>query len=672
MSTALPVMVVDIETTMKSPGKFSASPFWPENYIVAIGQHVLSEYEPDQVKTFTVNKEQTGHGYNLPSLFIGHNLSFDLHYMWRYNWINCVSMGKSQVWDTQLAAYLLTAQTMKFASLDELSVMEGGTVKDDEVKQAFKAGIGAEAVDPAKLTAYLEQDVLNTRRVFMSQFSLAESMNMLPFIWSQMDAKLACAEMTYNGMHVDMKLAREMQTRLTEQVTKIQDACLRFLMVRHHRLTELTPKNIGTVLFGGEVEWVVREQDGHYKNGKQRFKNVTHRAAIPALFSADSHGVQRMKNKQWPTDEKTLLLLQHHCGGASAAWHFIENLLTLRDLQKQLSTYYEAAINLVMPDGCIHHNLNQCVTATGRLSSSDPNLQNITDISKSRIKEVYDSRWGADGYIVEVDYSQLEMVALAILSGDEQLQKDIRDGVDMHTELYKSLFGRPPTKEERRPFKRCSFCLVYGGSAKAISEQSGLSLAEAGEFISKFYTRYPGVKRWHDEMVETIKRNRFSTTAKGAHSGSPLGAAVWVNPITQRRLRFAEYDTDPETMRWKKAPSFSPTEIKNYPVQSFATGDIVPLMLGRVYRVLKNNPLLARNCLMVNTVHDSVEFDCHKDVLHIALPLIKDTMESVRAVVQEVFGVDVGMDFKVEVKYGPNWGKVDEWKPEEPAFKEAA
>jgi DNA polymerase I-like protein with 3'-5' exonuclease and polymerase domains len=357
------------------------------------------------------------------------------------------------------------------------------------------------------------------------------------------------------------------------------------------------------------------------------------------------------KNGYFSTSDEVLSTIEERCVG-SLLREFVATIKEWREKQKQLTTYYDGLRKLLMPDGCIHPNYNHALTVTGRLSSSEPNLQNITN---GPIKKAFVSRWGKDGVVLEADYSQLEMVALAVLSHDEQMLSDIRDGVDMHNALYQEMYGKPLSKEERKKFKRCSFALVYGASANGIATQSGLPVEEARRFIDTFYARYKGVERWHQETLASVRGAREASPLKDSATGIPIGTASWISPVSNRIYTFKEYVNPEDKRRWAGLTSFSPTEVKNYPVQGTATGDIVPMMVGRLYRVLRNNPRLANKALLVNTVHDSVELDVHKSVLNETIEVVRAVLESAPAEIKHTFDYNFPLPLKVGVSYGPNW-----------------
>lgn len=649
-------LVLDLETTMKCPvGNNKANPFWPENSIVLAGWKPILGWEgsADSARTMSLDKDKSF--VSFPAHLIGHNIAFDLHHLLQNKNIDVSTLAKAEIWDTQLAEYLLSGQTHRFASLDECSERRGGTKKDERVGVMFAAGKGADEVPRNMLADYLKEDLNNTAVVFNSQYAEAMDRGMLPLLLSQMDARLATIDMIWNGLAVDKTFLQERAQKLYIEVCQLENSLRDVVKTKlGEDLDPTSPQQLATILFGGSVREKVKKLVGTYKNGNPKY--VTDDVARPAAsFNLlPPLGAVRGKNGKYSTDDGTLEWLASCTKGDVYA--FVKGVQDYRAKSKELSTYFEGILSLIMPDGKVHHNLNHCLTATGRLSSSDPNLQNVTDGSKSDIKKAFVSRWGDDGIIVEADYGQLEMVMLAVLSGDEQLNKDIRDGVDMHRALFKDMHGREMRTEERKPFKRCSFALVYGAGAGGVAEQGGISKPEAKRFIDTFYTRYPGVKKWHEEMFAAVEAGRYYEGKKDKDTGLPVGEGCLVSPMSKRCYVFREYVLDEAIARWKKKTvGFSPTEIKNYPVQGGATGDIVPLVLGKLFRVLRNSPVLWDKCLLINTVHDSVMFDVHKSVYIEAITTIKRVMESAPTYIKETFGFDFPLKLKVGLSCGPNW-----------------
>jgi DNA polymerase I-like protein with 3'-5' exonuclease and polymerase domains len=293
--------------------------------------------------------------------------------------------------------------------------------------------------------------------------------------------------------------------------------------------------------------------------------------------------------------------------------------------------------------------LNHTATVTGRLSSTNPNLQNI---SNNPIKQIFDSRWGKDGVVVEMDFNQLEVVALAHVTGDLQLIRDISSGADIHSELYKAMFGRYPTKEERKPFKARTFQLIYGAGAKAISKQAGCPFDEAKKFVDVFYARYSSVGKWHKEFaVEVESKSTYELDDDGFREKTKT---YILNTETGRKFCFKEYHSDSS---WSsRTYNFSPTELKNYPVQGLATGDIVPMMLGVMFRLLKGR----EDVKMVNTIHDSLMFDVKLEAADDFIKGMTELLKNTHVYFETIFGKPLALKLNAGASVGVNWYEMKE------------
>lgn len=279
----------------------------------------------------------------------------------------------------------------------------------------------------------------------------------------------------------------------------------------------------------------------------------------------------------------------------------------------------------------------------------------------SSVKKYFISRY-TDGMIMEVDYSQLEIVVLAHLSQDEQLIQDIKDGIDMHTVRAAEMFRIPEsavTKDQRTLAKRFSFQLQYGSGAKNMAEKNGTTVETAQAFIDAYYRRYPQVKNWQEEVKMEVLSNRTMSTKK-TPQGRPAGVSV-IQSETGRLYTFTETDAPDWMRRWGTArtnTSFKPTELKNYMVQGTATGDIVPMMLGKVYRWLISSEYADKACL-INTVHDSIVLDVQADVCYYIGVELKKILQDAPKYYENIFGYKFTLPLNVEVTCGKNWQDQD-------------
>lgn len=276
----------------------------------------------------------------------------------------------------------------------------------------------------------------------------------------------------------------------------------------------------------------------------------------------------------------------------------------------------------------------------------------------SEIKECFISRWPETGVILESDFSQLEVVGLAALSQDGALIEDLLSGRDMHR--YYTAARLKIKEEEVKPkdrtfTKRMTFQLQYGSGAKNMAKKLGLDIKECQDFIDAYYGRYHEVKKWQDRVMEEVYASHMPTD-RLTPAGYPQGQGVWESP-TGRRYTFFEQDP-PEWMK-DRTPNFSPTQMKNYPVQGSATADIMAVFRARLYRRLLSSPLRG-HVLLINTVHDSIMADC--ETREYALELAKLNAEvaaSLVDVMAETWGFICPVPFKIETKIGPRWSELE-------------
>jgi DNA polymerase-1 len=447
--------------------------------------------------------------------------------------------------------------------------------------------------------------------------------------------------MQFNGLHIDKANLDE----YTVEVVNMYVECkldLEELSVKHAIEDINSPKQWSQFFFGGKKKIRVKEEVGLYKNGKTKYKLMDKTIDVKPFirYTPDPDKVSA-KTGQISVDDSVLNDMLKHTFDPEAI-KIIEKLLEYRELSKQLSTYVQGLSKHVIGD-FIHGKLNHTATVTGRLSSTNPNLQNI---SNNPIKQIFNSRFN-DGVIVEVDFNQLEVVALAHVTRDKQLIKDISGGIDIHSALYEGMFGRPPTKEERKPFKARTFQLIYGAGAKAIAKQAGCSLDEAKKFVDVFYTRYPQVGEWHTKFAEEVESK---STYELDDDGFREKVKTFVlNTETGRKFLFKEYFN--ESSWSSRTYNFSPTELKNYPIQGLATGDIVPMMLGVIFRCIEGRD----NVKMVNTIHDSIMFDVQGSAAEGFIREVTGILKDTHKYFEERFKVPLALKLNAGASIGKNW-----------------
>jgi DNA polymerase I-like protein with 3'-5' exonuclease and polymerase domains len=644
--TTMPTFVaIDVETTLNANEDVGlAHPMHPDNRVVAWGiTKDYFHYEPQTTYTERVF-EALVEACVPENVFCGHNLAFDLMYLYKNPRLKkCIQQFK--IWDTQLAEYILSAQQTKWSSLDELSIKYGLPVKDDTIKKYFQAGLGSDKIPKEELIPYLEQDVTNTMNIAKKQWQRAVDQGQLTLILSQMEALHATTEMQFNGLHIDRPALDKYTLEVVNEYVEVK---LNLEELAEGHVDDInSPKQWSQFFFGGTKKVKVKEEVGFYKNGKVKTKLMEKEIVLKPFikYVPDPDKVSE-KTGQVSVDDSVLTDMLKHTFDTKAI-AIIEGLLKYRELSKQLSTYVQGLSKHIIGD-FIHGKLNHTATVTGRLSSTSPNLQNI---SNNPIKQIFTSRF-ENGVIVEMDFNQLEVVALAHVTKDLQLIHDISSGADIHSELYNAMFGRMPTKEERKPFKARTFQLIYGAGAKAISKSAGCSLDEAKKFVDVFYTRYPSVGKWHSEFADVAnKLGKYELNDEGFLE--KVKTFVY-DTETGRKFAFKEYHSD---STWSTCNyNFSPTELKNYPVQGLATGDIVPMMLGIMFRMLKDR----EDVRMVNTIHDSLMFDVKLSSADSFIKEMSDLLKNTHVHFERTFGKPLALKLNAGASVGINWYEMKE------------
>lgn len=356
---------------------------------------------------------------------------------------------------------------------------------------------------------------------------------------------------------------------------------------------------------------------------------------------------------------------------------FTDTLGKLTKLQKILGTYYmvgegdeaKGMMTLVNEKGIIHHKLNHTSTVTSRLSSSDPNMQNIPRAGTSNVKEAFETRFGEEGAVAETDYSQLEVVGQQVLTGDEKLGKDLRAKIDFHckrsalklNEDYQYVWNKCHVEEDkdylavRTSSKVFSFQRAYGAGAKLIALETGMTVDEVKAMIIAEEIEYPGIKRFDEMLEKHIALTRISSGKKLFINGVAFsqGEAHWDSP-TGTRYTWREGIAPKFLQDQGKYVGFKPTERKNYPVQGFS-GEIVQTMLGKVFRYFVANDMFDYKLLLCNTVHDCLVTDGLKPLIRKHVPIIQKIMEDVPNTFNEAYDtLNIQVPFPCETEIGSN------------------
>lgn len=387
-------VVTDLEVTIRNTvGKNRASPFCFENYVVMEG---LKYQEWDQVKVSSGVSVAMGgapaRASSVETTLVGQNLKFDI--MWylrhdyekgRENFLKTVD-----IWDTQLAEYLLTGQDHRMWSLDKLAQKYGGTLKDDRIKEYWNSGVDTCDIPEDELVEYLKHDVMNTELVFQHQVIKAHELGMMPLVLSQMRALKATCMMEFNGMQLDTAELDRQEQYYEELLADINAQIFSLPTVKKYGINPASNDDVSVMLFGGFLKRIEDhnqyDEEGNlvrYKSGVKKdqikTKKVTMFHELPGLIKDPfAYTDPAKKAGFYKVDSSVLERVQKYASSPEAS-KFCSLVLEYRDHSKQLGTYVKGFRELMFPDGRLHGNLIHTNTKTGRLSSSQPNLQNLTN-----------------------------------------------------------------------------------------------------------------------------------------------------------------------------------------------------------------------------------------------------------------------------------------------------
>lgn len=483
-----------------------------------------------------------------------------------------LAADSTRIFDTVVAAYLLDSDRSEF---DE------AYLADTYLQMALPAARGAEgagedAPAPAARTAALTLALVTPLRECMARENAANV-----FDGIEMPLVPVLAKMERAGMLVDPDRLRNLSEGLATQIT--------------------------------EVERSIRDLAGDETFNIGSPMQLSH--VLFDVMGLPTKGLKKTKRGYYSTNAKVLSdLARDH--------EIVRLILDWREKSKIKSTYLDTLGPLRRGDGRVHTTYNQTITATGRLSSSDPNLQNIPTRSElgRTVKTAFSA--GEGSVFLAVDYSQIELRLLAHLSGDEHLVRAFNEGEDFHAETAARVFGVPVsevTPDLRSRAKAVNFGIVYGQQAYGLSQSLHISMAEARDMIDRYYEAYPGVRTFLDNVVARAKQTGYAETMYG------------------RRRHIPELKAKNPQLR-----GFGERTAMNHPMQGTAA-DIIKIAMARVSRRLEEEGFAAH---MILQVHDELDFECPVDEVERLTTMVRDVMEHV---------VDLRVPLIAEASTGITW-----------------
>ena len=483
-----------------------------------------------------------------------------------------LATDSTRIFDTVVAAYLLDSDRSEF---DE------AYLADTYLQMALPAARGAEgagedAPAPAARTAALTLALVAPLRECMARENAANV-----FDGIEMPLVPVLAKMERAGMLVDPDRLHSLSEGLATQIT--------------------------------EVERSIRDLAGDETFNIGSPMQLSH--VLFDVMGLPTKGLKKTKRGYYSTNAKVLSdLARDH--------EIVRLILDWREKSKIKSTYLDTLGPLRRGDGRVHTTYNQTITATGRLSSSDPNLQNIPTRSElgRTVKTTFSA--GEGSVFLAVDYSQIELRLLAHLSGDEHLVRAFNEGEDFHAETAARVFGVPVsevTPDLRSRAKAVNFGIVYGQQAYGLSQSLHISMAEARDMIDRYYEAYPGVRTFLDNVVARAKQTGYAETMYG------------------RRRHIPELKAKNPQLR-----GFGERTAMNHPMQGTAA-DIIKIAMARVSRRLEEEGFAAH---MILQVHDELDFECPIDEVERLTTMVRDVMEHV---------VDLRVPLIAEASTGITW-----------------
>jgi DNA polymerase-1 len=513
-------------------------------------------------------------------LWIGQNIKYDMIMLKWYGF-----SLKGSIYDTMLAHYVIDPDgkrnmdilSMKYLNYLPVSIetLIGKKGKGQlSMRQAPVEAVKEYAAEDADVTWQLKKafDPLLTDKSVRKVFEDVEN----PLVPVLLD-------MEYEGVGLDVDFLREYSTELGTEIQKAEESVYKHAGVNFNIGS---PKQLGEVLF--------------------------------EIMKIDA-GQKKTRTGQYATGEDVLQKLRNKHA-------IVEDILAYRELTKLKSTYVDSLPSLINPrTGRLHTSFNQAVAVTGRLSSNNPNLQNIpirTDRGRE-IRKAFVSR-SKDFCLISADYSQIELRIVAAISGDENMIAAFKANKDIHTATAAKVYNveeKDVTYDMRRAAKAVNFGIIYGQSAFGLAESLGISRTEAKTIIDNYFTQYASVKQYMDRSINFAKEHGYVETV--------MGRKRWLKDIYSANF----------TVR-----GYAERNAINMPIQGTAA-DMIKLAMIRVHRELQKTNMRTR---MILQVHDELVFDVPVGEVDQAKQLIKECMESAMKLPNDV-------PINAETGVGGNW-----------------
>lgn len=587
-----------------------------------------------------------------------HNIKFDLNVVRNH-------LKFPKLWCTQIAEYLLKYQIQnRNLKLNDLASKYGLPPKLDKVKDMWDAGYDTAEIPISLLKEYCEDDAYKARYIAEKQYTKINSTGLLRCFSLQMEWLDVLSEMECNGVGWDTAQADKILSTYKRYSAILERSILKYVtpLLNGQTVNLGSSEDLSVILYGGsflrkEKVPVIKTKNVKvqmpyiftYKDGTKKIKTkwsmhpdtkIIRQVYGTKTYAIDGLGIKPLSKTEiakhtderplYRTDKNTLPLLQTTTTKQKAV---IALLLRKSSIDKVISTFYNETkqtglVSKITRDGKLHTNYNQAVTATGRLSSSDPNSQNLPRGNTSPIKTCIIPV--ADG-IMNADISQIELRVPAQLSQDPVMVKEFQDDEDLHANNCVATLKLPLNKLNRTYTKIFNFRMIYGGTEYGFwkdPKMPNFKLTEWRDIINVFFTRYAGLKSYNDQNIQHVID----------------GDGTLVLP-TGRRFKFKT------TCNGK----YDERQIKNYPIQGIAGGDILPLAAVIIRKAMYKRKMKSK---IILTVHDSLVFDYYDNEKKALAKLCLKVFNNLPKYIKAYWGYDWIVPIKGEVECGNNYGNL--------------
>jgi DNA polymerase I-like protein with 3'-5' exonuclease and polymerase domains len=681
------ITVVDVETSYQKTesGGLDPSPFHPNNILVSVG--LDSKYGSEYY--FLNHSEKISRGgaarvqevLDETTLLVGHNIKFDL--MWL---LEAGFKYSGRVYDTMIGEYILNCGIRKSLTLQMCCQRRKIGAKDDRIKEFMDRGVSFENIPAYIVEEYGKIDVDITRKLFNSQmqdFKSERYKSLLMTAKMMNEFLVVLVDMERNGIYVDLedlsKVEKEYRAEFKYLEDKINKIVYKYMGDTSIALS--SPEQLSWLIYSkkpkDKKDWArifnvgVDKATGKNKRrpnfSRTQFRDLVnmhtdkiYKTAASQCLDCKGKGViQKIKKDGSPyknyskcihcqgegfiytplaklagfnqrprsvydvaeagfrTDKITLTKIAAESEGELR--EFLDAIVRYNAIDTYLNTFVVGIKQFTNEKGLLHPKFMQAVTSTGRLSSRDPNFQNQPRGRTFPIRKVVKSRFEG-GKIIEIDFAQLEFRTAVYLAQDTQGMEDIKNNVDVH-QYTADIIG-----VSRQDAKAHTFKPLYGGVTGTENEK---------KYYSKFLEKYKGIKEWHEKLqAEAIKYKRIKL---------PTGRE-YAFPYAER-------------MPW--GGSSYGTQIKNYPVQGFATADIVPLACINIYKLMREHKVKS---LLVNTVHDSIVADVYPGEEDVMSKIFKLGTSNVITSLKEYYNINFNVPLDTELKIGYDWLNMEDIK----------